>query len=227
MDNFEIGLKSTLLNRRLQLNLSVFRMDYSDKQESISIDNSDGSFGPNTSIEIISNAAEAKIEGYELEYVAMLGERFRIDGGLARQSPKFTRFNGFNPETGEVEDLTNLRLNTEPEYTYTGNFQYMHPLDSGADISARIGVYHESSTDTAVAEFGVTERTVCYQSGITTVNGRLTYDSPDSVFSVSVFGRNLTDEDVLLRCGLSNPRGRWTPMYADRATWGLEGTYRF
>ena len=227
IDNYEFGIKSTLLDRRLQVNLSVFRMEYSDKQESISVDNSDGTFGSNTSIEIISNAAEAKVEGFEFEYVALIGERFRIDGGWARQSPKFTDFMGFNPQTGEVEDLSNLRLNTEPEYTYTGNFQYTHPLESGADISSRIGVYYQSETDTAVAEFGVTERTVCYQPDFTTVNARVTYDSPDSVFSLSLFGRNLTNEDVLLRCGLSNPRGRWTPMYEDRATWGLEGRYRF
>jgi iron complex outermembrane recepter protein len=227
VDNYELGLKTDLFNSRLQLNVALFRMEYTDKQESIGIDNSDGTFGPVTAIQITSNAAEARIDGFEIEFVALLGEQWRIDGGLARQKPKFTEFFGFNPATGQIEDLSNLRLNTEPELTFTGNIHYLHLLGSGASINTRVGVYWQDETDTAVAEFGVTDRTVCYQDAYATVNGRATYSNADERIAISLFGRNLANEDVMLNCGLSTGRGRWVPMFDDRRTWGVEAVYRF
>ena len=101
LDNYEIGIKTTLFDRRLRLNLALFQMRYKDKQEAINIDNANGEFGPNTAIEVIQNAAKAKIEGYELEFQALLGAGFSIDGGLAKQKPTYTDYNVFDPETGE------------------------------------------------------------------------------------------------------------------------------
>ena len=101
LDNYEVGFKTTMLDHRLRLNLAVFRMKYKDKQEAINIDNANGEFGPNTAIEVIQNAAKATIEGYELEFQALLGAGFSIDGGLARQKPEYTDYNVFDPETGD------------------------------------------------------------------------------------------------------------------------------
>ena len=100
LDNYEVGIKTTMLDRRLRVNLALFQMKYKDKQEAINIDNANGEFGPNTAIEVIQNAAKATIEGYELEFQALLGAGFSIDGGLARQKPEYTDYNVFDPETG-------------------------------------------------------------------------------------------------------------------------------
>jgi outer membrane receptor protein involved in Fe transport len=46
---------------------AIFYMDYSNKQESVDIDNSDGAFGSDPAIGIITNAASVDIYGVELE----------------------------------------------------------------------------------------------------------------------------------------------------------------
>src|SRR5262249_45540851 len=146
LDNYEIGFKATMLDRRLRMNLALFQMKYKDKQESISIDNANGEFGPNAAIEVIQNAAKAKIEGYELEFQALLGAGFSIDGGLAKQKPKYTDYTVFDPETGELTNLAGTPVNTQPENTFTGNINWATTFSNNAQLNARVGLYWQDET---------------------------------------------------------------------------------
>jgi len=231
LDNYEIGFKTTLLDRHLRLNLALFRMDYKDKQEAINIDNANGEFGPNTAIEVIQNAAEATIKGYELEFQALLGAGFSIDGGLARQRPEYTDYTVFDPETGAEVDLTGTPVNTQPQNTFTGNINWQTTLPNNAGLSARLGLYWQDETDTGVttaAQIAAGEQTQCHQDSYTTFNARLGWTDPQDRWTVALSGRNLTNEVVLDACTLSiATRGVWHPIYQDERTWALEANYRF
>jgi iron complex outermembrane receptor protein len=231
LDNYEIGIKTTLLDHRLRVNLAVFEMKYQDKQESISIDNADGRFGPNAAIEVIQNAAEATIKGYELEFQARLGLGFGIDGGLAQQKPKYTTYNVFDPETGELVDLTGNPLNTQPKDTFTGNLTYDYTLPNNSAISARVGMYWQSETDSGVttaAQIAAGDHTQCFQDSYSTTNARIAWTDSEDRLTVALSGRNLGNTDVLNSCSWSVPsRGVWHPVYADERNWALEATYRF
>ena len=60
VDNFEIGVKSSLLDQRVRFNLTAFRMDYEDIQISASSDQV-------TTASTKENLGEATIQGLELE----------------------------------------------------------------------------------------------------------------------------------------------------------------
>ncbi|HEX4973739.1 MAG TPA: TonB-dependent receptor [Steroidobacteraceae bacterium] len=231
LDNYEIGFKTTLLDRRLRLNLALFRMKYKDKQEAINIDNANGEFGPNAAIEVIQNAAEATIDGYELEFQALLGAGFSIDGGLARQKPEYTDYTVFDPETGALVDLTGTPVNTQPENTFTGNINWNTTFASGGDLSARVGLYWQDETDTGIttaSQIAAGEQTQCHQDSYTTFNARVGWTDPRDRWTVALSGRNLTNETVLDACTLSiATRGVWHPIYQDERTWALEAMYRF
>ncbi|HEX7115731.1 MAG TPA: TonB-dependent receptor [Steroidobacter sp.] len=231
LDNYEIGFKTTLFDHRLRLNLALFQMRYKDKQEAINIDNADGRFGPNVAIEVIQNAAKARIEGYELEFQALLGGGFSIDGGLARQKPKYTDYTVFDPETGELVDLTRTPLNNQPENTFTGNINWATRFQSGAALNARVGLYWQDETDSGITtaqQIASGERTQCYQGSYTTYNARIGWTDPSDRWTFAVSGRNLTNEIVLDSCSLAiATRGRWHPIYQDKRTWALEANYRF
>lgn len=67
-DNYEIGLKSDLLDRRLRLNLSAFLMDYEDLQRA-TIRPAPGGAGQET---VTDNVGSAENKGVELEVTALL-----------------------------------------------------------------------------------------------------------------------------------------------------------
>lgn len=231
LDNYEIGLKTTLFDRRLRINLALFQMDYKDKQEAINIDNADGRFGPQPAIEVIQNAAEVEITGYELEFQARLGMGFGLDGGLAHQDAKYTDYSVFNPASGTFDDLTGNVFNTQPEDTFTGNFTYSLPLASGAGVTARAGIYWQSETDsgaTTIEQLASGQRTECYQPSYSTFNTRMAWTDSADRLTLALSGRNLTNETPLNSCSTAIPsRGVWHPIYQDERTWALEAIYRF
>jgi iron complex outermembrane recepter protein len=231
LDNYEVGFKTMLFGHRLRANLALFRMEYKDKHETVIIENSDGRFGHNPDIELLQNAAEVKITGYELEFQARLGMGFGFDGGLAHQEAEYTNYSVLNPETGLVEDLTGNVYNNQPEDTFTGNLTYNYPMSNGGQLNARVGMYWQSETDTGattIAQLASGQHTQCYQPSYSTYNARVSWTDPDDKLTVAVSGRNLGSETVLDDCTLNiGSRGVWRPIYQDERTWALEAVYKF
>ena len=72
VDSYEIGLRSSLMNERPQFNATLFRSEYQDKRESEIYQ-----FG--TAAEtVVNNAAEATIDGMEIEAQFLATERIQL-----------------------------------------------------------------------------------------------------------------------------------------------------
>ncbi len=67
VSNYEVGFKGTFNGGRVRVNADIFYMDYTNKQEAIELDNFDGRFGPDPSLELTQNAGAVDIYGIELE----------------------------------------------------------------------------------------------------------------------------------------------------------------
>lgn len=78
-DNFEIGVKSAMLDGRVRANLSAFWLDYQDLQRPVIRPNPSGGAGQET---ITENVGEARNRGAELELTALLTPRLTLDVSL-------------------------------------------------------------------------------------------------------------------------------------------------
>ncbi len=119
--NYELGLKSTVWNRRLRLDASVFYMDWSDLQVN-SVDVSTG-----TPVFETQNAAEASSFGAELEVRARPFDAFEVGGSLGALDATFDSFPSANVE-GEERDLSGEPLPRAPTWTASGFARYEHPF---------------------------------------------------------------------------------------------------
>ena len=72
VDSYELGLRSTLLDGRLVFNATLFRSEYQDKHESEIYQ-----FGAATET-VVNNAAEATIDGLEIEAQFLASERVQL-----------------------------------------------------------------------------------------------------------------------------------------------------
>jgi len=79
-DTFEVGAKTQLLDRRLQLNLAAFHTDYKNLQ--ITVVRGISPF--------IQNAGKAKIDGVELEMVAQPIPQIRLNGSIGYIDARYT-----------------------------------------------------------------------------------------------------------------------------------------
>ncbi len=89
-NNYEIGIKSDLLDRSLRLNVAAFYTDWSDQQAACQNPITAG--GSSTNRTYICNVAASKIYGVEVEATARLSEWFMVTGNYAFTHARYSEF---------------------------------------------------------------------------------------------------------------------------------------
>jgi iron complex outermembrane recepter protein len=81
--SYEIGAKDRLLNDRLQLDTSVFHIDWKNIQQSVPL--------PACAFAYIANTGEATSNGFDMAIQAVLTKQFKVDLALAYTDAKYTK----------------------------------------------------------------------------------------------------------------------------------------
>ena len=178
--NYEIGLKSEFMDRRVLTNVALYYMDWSDIQ--LTNDN------PATPIfdPIILNAGKAHSTGIELEIQAAATERLTLGATLSVQEAEY--------DEGALPNGQPLRrIPFAPRYTSDLNVEYRIPIGSGelsllGEVVLRGNSYltQDNQADGRVDDYAF-------------YNARLNYSSGSGRWNVTLWGKNLSDEDVKQR----------------------------
>src|SRR5207253_7955632 len=108
------GAKTQWLDNRLRLNASVYRTEYKDLQVSELI--------PLCCV-VISNAAGARVRGFELEFIAKLTSDLQVDGAYSYIDSKYTKF------IPPAPNFVGHRLTRAPEDMVNVGVQYRHAFE--------------------------------------------------------------------------------------------------
>ena len=114
--NWEIGYKSQLLENRMRLNVTYFRNDFEDKQESFVALDPD----TKTVATIFDNAASVIYQGIELEMQYVFNEYFRGFLNYGRLDAEYDQFEtDINPNDAVtiIEDASYLTPRNAPDFT--------------------------------------------------------------------------------------------------------------
>ena len=201
-DNWEIGNKLFLFDRRLRLNTALYWIDASDVQFTQSVPNPGGT-GAVTSI--ATNQGGGETYGFELDSQAALTDAVTLAVTYSYTHTEITKgcddFE-FTLNTGGV--IYNPTLGTVPQCNIEGNeyplvaeqtasfaLNYDSPLSWGEGLSmiSNFTTSYEGSKFVQVHNLAETGAT-------TLVNLRLGIRS-DNGWRVELFGRNLTDSDTI------------------------------
>lgn len=123
LDNYEIGMKSTLVDGRLRFNAALFKLDYTDLQVYELL-----------GLTLVTSNAQAEVDGYELESAFAVSNNITIGGSFTHMDAKYTS----NAQSGALTlPYNNLRLPRSPDSQYTlfadGEWDAF-----GGELSARI-----------------------------------------------------------------------------------------
>lgn len=99
-DSFELGLKSTLLNNRLQLNLTAFYTEYDDFQAQSSVITPAGEL-----VASLDNVGTLETQGLELEGVALLAENLTLTFGASYVDASIEDYKNAECYEGQTEAL--------------------------------------------------------------------------------------------------------------------------
>ncbi len=210
-DAYEVGFKSTLFDRKLRLNGSLFYTDYQDIQCAVVI-----GIAPTT-----INCGDGEITGIELEANWVPDANWLIDfsfGYLDAQWAKGT----LTPLAATVGILEDNDLGMIPEFTMAAGVSYDIALGANGTLTPRVDwsyrgdVYKDASNTPSLR-----------QDAYHLVNVGLFWNSPNERVRMSLQGRNVTDE-IYIMTGVSQPDGGFTEaVYSRGAEWWASIEYNF
>lgn len=212
VDNYELGFKTEWMDQRVRFNGAIFYMDYKDKQEEIGLP-SEGDTGQRISV---FNAADATMQGIELEVQAIITEGLSMRANLGYLDSEYDEFT-FDDGFGIV-DNSGLEFRRAPEWTGSIDATYEWQMGSG---QAWVRGAYRFLGEHFIEQ---TNRPELENDDQHIVDASVNYAT--SGITLSLFGRNLTDEDGWAH-GL-NVSGLWAYASARAPrTWGVEVTYDF
>jgi iron complex outermembrane receptor protein len=209
---YEVGLKSDLFNRMVRFNLALFHDDYSGVQRTVT------QFILGQSNSLVTNAAQAKIDGVEVEAAIHPTNRLTFSANVAYLNARYVTFVDFTGDRSKEDWPT-------PAWTYALTARYTAPVGPG-DFSIQADFQGQSSQNLYPA--AVRQPQDVTQPAYGLLNGRLTYNLPNLGLEVAVYGRNLLDK-VYAEGGLANEAGIGLNYLniGEPRTFGLELTKTF
>lgn len=175
--NYEGGIKARWLDDRLQTNLAIYHVDYTDLQ----VRQIDGPFT------IVGNAGESHVDGLEVEISA------RPVRGLDLFANYSYTKGEYDSLVLEGEDYSGNTLILTPENAVTVGADYSMTTSTGGTISLHGDVLYKSR---AFLDVSNDPALTAKYPGI--VNASITYSLPNANWEISLYGKNLTDERTKL-----------------------------
>ncbi len=221
---YEVGVKSEWLDNRVRVNMALFTTDYSDLQILQLLVPEDAVPGTAGSL-ITQNAADADIEGVEVEFTFIPVENLTISGAYTHLNTEFSNFfipSGFRPPDlggGTPVDRTGNELRNAPKHAFNILARYDWPLGNGGALSLQGDWRYKGKAfqDPDVLEFSAVP-------SYDVVDFRATYAWPNGHLETTLWLRNAFDEDYFLHNWPLQGSGQATP--APPRTYGLTLTWR-
>lgn len=211
--NYELGLKSTLLDGRLQTNLATFYYTYDDLQVN--------QFAVGRTF--IENAASAEGYGIEAEVTALVTDGLSLDVALAYLDAEFTKYDSldsFRPTLG-ILNLDGNELPRAPNFKASVVARYEIPI--GSNMLTLQGEYQHQDDE----YFTPFNTNFAQGGGFDLVNARVAFAPQDARWEVALYGRNLTDDEYELTETVSGINAGTLELFGPPRTYGLEGRYKF
>jgi iron complex outermembrane recepter protein len=204
---FELGVKSTLIDRRLQVNAALFQTNYKGIQL-----NFQQGVSPT-----IQNAGDARIKGFELEVTAAPTDALTINASIGHLNAKYTNVLAparvaANPFQAGV--FAGGELPKTPKWKFNVSPRYQVNLGNGGKVILLADYTHTSSL------WNDTERAFLLKRGATDiVNGSISYKEPGEHWDVTLGMTNITNERYLVTGQAQIAGGQFYGTYSRPREW--------
>lgn len=211
---YELGVKATLLQQRMQWNASVFYYDYDDKQLAVFF--RDPIF---TILARLANVPKSEAYGLDTELTWGITEHFTAIAAATLLHTEIQDYIGID-SLGQPADYDGAKFLYSPEVSGTLTLLYNRPLTQSLGLSINLnGRYQtdsagdlEDSAEARVDAFGV-------------LNGGIGIYALDASWDINLWGSNLTDEYYWL--AVTQNANTWVRLPGKARTYGATLTYRF
>jgi iron complex outermembrane receptor protein len=223
VDAYEIGLKTTLLDGRMTLNLAAYRNEYEDllAQEFVVVGGG--------VLTVNSNAGAVEATGLEIEMDYLPTENLYLGIRANFSDSEYQNFvlggEGF-PDTidadgNSVIDLDGVQVQQTPDATLNIASNYTFSIGDKGTLRPHINIYWSD-------DYSANDRHRPWeiQDSYVVIDLRLFWESVDQHWVAEAFVENVGDEEVLQR-SVGFGGGATIEDYKDPSTWGLRLGYHY
>jgi iron complex outermembrane recepter protein len=180
--SYELGLKSTLANGTVRLNLAVFQTDYAGYQANVP-DIVNGAI-----VTRLINAGDVSTKGAELDLTARPTQQFTINAGLAHI---VARVKSFNCPVGAAAscDINGRPLPFSPDWKASLRGKYTMPLTGKMNLDLGSDLTWQSRTN-----FDLSQQPDSFQPAYTIINASVGLSDAAAGWRVALVGKNLSDK---------------------------------
>ena len=185
-DSFEVGFKSSWMDRQLVLNGAAFYNKLKDLQREINVTN------PLVGVvQGILNTADATIQGFELDIVALPLPQLALNASIGHLDGEYddVRFDISGDGLIDAADKAML-IPRLPKWTYTAGFTFDQELGNLGLLSFRGEYSHRSRA-------AYNDNNVSILPSFDVFNASVALISFDEQWTLTFYGKNLSDEAII------------------------------
>jgi iron complex outermembrane receptor protein len=203
-NNYEVGLKSRFWGRRLQANIALFQLDFTDLQ--VLQQSPEG-------LIFAANAGKARTRGVEIDLNARVTDGLNLYGNYTHLDAEFKSL--------EIEgaDLSGKEPRATPKHAFNVGGTYTLDLGNAGDLTLRANMLYKSRYFLSVDN---DPNRTAKVDGL--VNAGIEYALPGGQWEFSLWVKNLTDERFFLT---KADRGTFIQRRADRQAGDRTWTGRY
>jgi len=214
--DYELGLKSEFLDRRLRANVAVFQTNYDNKQEQAIVQAANGSiFTP------IINAASARIQGVEAEITATPMQGLTLHANVGVLNGRYLDYPGALTTWGAVVNGGGARF-AAPRRTYDIGANYTTPIGPGElGLSASYSWRSRIPTTILNDDPGLPDALQKeWRQSVGLVNASVEYTLPDMGLTLTAFATNLANKHYQVQQQTFTAYG-YTGVTQEPRMWGV------
>ncbi|MDE2561113.1 MAG: TonB-dependent receptor [Sphingomonadales bacterium] len=244
---YELGLKSELFDRKLRFNVAAFLNNFKNLQGAVT---KMGALRPEN---VTVNIASARTYGLEMDAGLRASRNLTINATFAYLHARYTSFcadtdgvfTGTNPNLVPTNtpgqcgtatpvylgtafqgfsipvDSTNLDMANAPEYTASLGFDYKFPVGMGT-----INLHGDGRYSSRYNTWGRSNDPAYYRGEVVLLNGSIGLTSATDGWSVTLYGRNLTNQTVMSGA-ISAGATPITQFYMPPREFGIDVDFKF
>lgn len=247
LNAYELGIKSEWLDNRLRVNGAIFYYDYEDMQMEISNLTSGGQL-----LTKVNNAGKAALQGAEIETTWMMNETFSLSFNLGLLDTEITELKqspgvdfGFIREGNEFNNAPDVTASIIPTFNFdfdAGNLTWRTELNyksgfyddfenggyAGTDAGTLTGINIVNGIAPADAVVNPNDLVDDEKTDSRLiVNSSLHFTDAEDRFEVTLWARNLLDEEYETQARYISGVVMSARIYGEPRTFGIKGKYKF
>jgi iron complex outermembrane receptor protein len=252
--NYELGLKSTLLDGNLRVNAALYQADYTNLQFSdrdLFDTNGDGVVD-RVSSTVVRNAAAATVKGLEMEVDWAVTGNDSVHLASALMNARFDNFqtpdtlfgNLFNPyvtsDAARAAKIVNLSGNSPvraPDWKFTLVYKHDFELSDGVVTSQMkatcsdqyfLDIYNRQNLAAGIFKSAPNgAKNLAVQKAYSTYDASARYESNSNNWALEAFIKNITNQNIKTSAGTFITPGGFDAIFLPPRTFGVNLSYQF